>query len=173
LGLKYRNTNCIHGHFLPYKYASFYAMKNVQFVTWLREPLDRLASHYLFWQRNYNANTTVGKLHKRVVQESWSFEKFCLSHEMQNTYAQFLYKFPITQFNFVGITEHFETDLRFFAKQFLGLDDVNIPTENKSPEKTKDFFTDATFKKAVQDFHKIDLEIYHKALEMRASRVKI
>ncbi len=36
---------CIHGHFLARKYAAFMGNEHVKFVTWLRDPLERLASH--------------------------------------------------------------------------------------------------------------------------------
>ncbi len=171
LGLKYKNTKCIHGHFIPYKYSGLYGKKNVQFVTWLRDPLERLASHYYFWKRNYNAKTTPGVLHRRIVEEKWSFEKFCFSPEMQNTYTQFLWKFPIDHFNFVGITEHFNTDISFFAKTFLGLDKFDIPSENKNPSKPINYFTDKGMRKELEVFHAKDYEIYHKALEMRKDRI--
>ena len=170
LGLKYKSIQCIHGHFIPYKYSRFYGKKNVQFVTWLRDPLERLASHYYFWCRNYKAKTTPGVLHRRIVEEKWSFEKFCFSPEMQNTYAQFLWKFPIANFDFVGITEHFDEDLAYFAKTFLGLHDVKIPTENRNPNKTDDYFTDAGFKNELMEFHAKDYEIYNRALAMRKAR---
>ena len=37
---------CIHGHFLPLSYRHLARRADVRFVTWLREPIDRLLSHY-------------------------------------------------------------------------------------------------------------------------------
>ena len=167
----HRNTKCIHGHFIPYKYAGLYGKKNIQFVTWLRDPLERLASHYHFWFRHYDANTTPGSLHRKVVEENWSFETFCFSKEMQNFYAQFLWKFPITQFDFVGITEHFDDDIRFFSKTFLGQSDINIPATNQNPEKPKSYFDDKAFVEKLKAFYAEDYGIYNTALEMREARL--
>lgn len=167
----HRNTKCIHGHFIPYKYAGLYGKKNIQFVTWLRDPLERLASHYHFWFRHYDAKTTPGALHRKVVEENWSFETFCFSKEMQNFYAQFLWKFPITQFDFVGITEHFDDDIRFFAKTFLGQLDINIPATNQNPEKPKNYFDDKAFIEKLKVFYAKDYGIYNTALEMRKARL--
>jgi len=44
------NFRCIHGHFMPFKYFPLLDSdkENVDFVTWLREPFDRMRSHYNF-----------------------------------------------------------------------------------------------------------------------------
>jgi hypothetical protein len=168
---KHRKVSCIHGHFIPYKYAGLVGKKNVQFVTWLRDPLERLASHYHFWFRHYNAETTPGLLHRKVVEENWSFEDFCFSEEMKNFYAQFLWKFPITQFDFVGITEHFDEDIHYFAKQFLGRESIEIPATNQNPTKPTSYFEEADLVKKLKDFYAEDYRIYEAALEMRKARL--
>jgi hypothetical protein len=167
----HRKSDCIHGHFIPYKYAGLYGNKNIRFVTWLRDPLERLASHYHFWLRHYNAETTPGALHRKVVEENWTFEEFCFSKEMQNFYAQFLWRFPITQFDFVGITEHFGEDIQYFAKYFLGKLEINIPSTNQNPEKPTSYFEDKALVKKLKAFYAIDYDIYSTALKMRKSRL--
>lgn len=42
---------CVHGHFLPFKYS---LCEGARFVTWIRDPLERLGSHYFYWKRNYH-----------------------------------------------------------------------------------------------------------------------
>lgn len=100
----FKNIQCIHGHFLPYKYKSLVDKDNHKFVTWFRDPLERLASHYYYWYRSYNKNRSA-PLHKKIVLEKWSFEKFAFSIEMRNFYHQFLWRFPVENFDFIGITE--------------------------------------------------------------------
>ena len=47
-----------------------------RFVTWLREPLQRLVSHYYYWQRSYDpAADDTSSLHRRVVEEAWTLQK--------------------------------------------------------------------------------------------------
>ena len=102
----YDNIDCIHGHFLPLKYFLYGILnKDVQFVTWVRDPVERLASHYYFWVRSYHPDKAP-LLHKRVVEEKWSFERFCLSEELRNFYCQFLWGFPLARFSFIGLWRH-------------------------------------------------------------------
>ncbi|NRB63275.1 MAG: sulfotransferase family 2 domain-containing protein [Saprospiraceae bacterium] len=173
LEYKARRIKCIHGHFLPYKYQKLLNNKNIFFITWLREPSERLISHYYYWQRAYNENSAP--LHKKVVEESWSLEKFCLSEEMENFYGKFLWKFPIEKFDFIGITEHFEDDVSFFTKNYLkGYKINNVPKKNTNPNNSG-FYSDKISSELlsnIKSFHSKDYEMYEYAVEKRKDRIK-
>ncbi len=104
---------------MPVKYRLLGWRVPLQFVTWLREPVERLGSHYHYWKRHYNPEN-AGILHRRVVEEQWSLERFCLGPELQNTYCKFLWGMPLERFAFVGITEFYEEDLAYFSQNILG-----------------------------------------------------
>lgn len=163
-----KKVECIHGHFLPYKYASLLDDPNVNFITWLRDPLERLASHYYYWQRAYDRNKSID-LQKKVIESKWTLEEFCFSKEMKNFYNQFLWNFPLENFSFIGIVEQFDEDCRFFTKNYLGNDNIVIPNINVNPIKTK-YFTDKVLIKELKEFHSRDYEIYETALSMRENR---
>ena len=103
--------DCVHGHFLPMKYASLAKRANTNFITWLRDPVERAVSHYYYWMNEFD-ESDAGPLHKRVVEERWDLERFCLGPELRNVYSTFLWSFPLQQFSFVGITEHYSDDLQ-------------------------------------------------------------
>ena len=162
------NISCIHGHFLPAKYRPL-KKHGALFVTWLRDPLERMVSHYNFWRRTYVPALSPA-LHRRVVEEQWSLERFAFAEEMRNVYAQFLWSFPLTLFNFVGVVEHFTDDLFYFAEHFLGRTLNTAPRVNTASnpyanaaivEKLRDRFT---------EFHALDYDIYHSAVALRAAR---
>lgn len=159
---------CIHGHFLPVKYLPLAAIRgNVEFVTWMRHPVDRVVSHYGYWMRNYDPLTSH-PFHRRVVEEEWSLEKFCLSTEMRNLYGQFLFAFPLENFQFIGITEHYGEDLADFSQRYFGAD-VAAERLNTAP-------TDITsqiapeLRRDIEQFHSGDMDLYARALEHRAAR---
>ena len=52
-GQKLAHLACIHGHFMPLKYRFLPVAQEKQFVVWLRDPVERIASHYYFWLRDY------------------------------------------------------------------------------------------------------------------------
>jgi hypothetical protein len=97
------DIDCIHGHFLPIKYLLLANKHEIIFVTWMRNPVERVLSHYFYWKRSYDPKTSPS-LHRQVIEEDWSLERFCLGPELRNLYDQFLWGFPIDYFDFIGIT---------------------------------------------------------------------
>src|SRR6185369_2653285 len=112
---------CIHGHFLPLKYLLLSTQRKVTYIAWMRDPVERLASHYYYLQKIYKPETAK-PLDKRIAEENWSLQRFCLSSELQNYYTQFLWGFPLEQFDFIGIAEHYDEDFKYFTGAFLGID---------------------------------------------------
>lgn len=166
---KLKGIECIHGHFLPYKYKESLNDDKTRFITWLRDPLERLASHYYYWKRAYRQGKS-GELHQKVIEEEWDFKRFCFSNEMKNFYTQFLWEFPIENFNFIGLTEHFDEDCSFFAKEFLGEHNIIIPQSNINPENVKSYYKDKIMYNELKDFHSLDYKLYDFALNKRKQR---
>lgn len=166
---KFRGVQCIHGHFLPYKYLDVFK-GDVQYITWLRDPLERLASHYHFWMRDYDPRFSA-KFHTKVFLENWSFEKFCFSEEMQNVYDQFLWNFPVERFDFIGITEHFNEDVDYFRSHFLNNTKHQAVMINTNAAKKEPYFTDKGLLKELREFHAKDYAIYEYALAQREKRI--
>lgn len=165
------NNGCIHGHFLPLKYYLYGIRHNAQFITWMRDPVERLASHYYFWKQIYDPELHGDKLlHRKVVEQDWSLERFCLGPEMKNIYCQFLWGFPISRFDFIGVTEYFESDFKFFCQKFLG-GDSEIRRDNVNQAKTDlPYITDTSFRQEIEIHHSKDMTLYKKALELRLKR---
>ncbi|PIE40563.1 MAG: hypothetical protein CSA51_00120 [Gammaproteobacteria bacterium] len=168
-----RGVNCIHGHFLPAKYLLLADERPCTFVTWLRHPVERLLSHYDYWQRVYEQGSPlVSPLHERVISEKWSLEAFCLAPELANVYSAFLWGFPVSRLNFVGITEFFAEDFRYFCQRFLG-NSAAVPTVNQRPGGKSSTalslsISDIT---AVETCHAQDMALYRRALERRQWRL--
>ena len=161
----------IHGHFITYKYASIRNNTDTKYITWLRDPIERIISQYYFWYRHYTPETR-SPLHKKIVEENWSLEKFCLSQQLQNIYAKFFWKFPIDHFSFIGITECYDTDLQYFANRFLNDQTPTIIYGNENPNKKADYIDslEPQLIKKIRAFHAEDFKIYETALRLRDQR---
>lgn len=172
----FSSISCIHGHFLPVKYLELANGRDCKFVTWLREPLARLVSHYHYWYRTYDESSlSTAALHRRVVEESWSLEDFCLSKELRNVYTQFLSGFPMDKLDFIGITEHYEQDLRHFSEHYL-CEKVTAKMLNRrsdSAVKVPEEQLSTDFWETVSVFHSEDIALYNMALARRSERVLV
>src|SRR6185312_12078846 len=112
------DIECVHGHFLPVKYQRLDSVRALTFVTWVREPVARMLSHYDYWRENYDPQTAA-RHHRQFIEEGWSLEQFCLSEQFRNIYTQYLWGFPLERFAFIGITEHYREDMLDFSERFL------------------------------------------------------
>lgn len=161
--------DCVHGHFLPAKYLLLARQRELTFVTWMRDPVARLFSHYQYWQESYDAKSSRAH-HRQVVEEQWTLEQFCLSERFRNIYSQYLWGFPIERFAFIGISEHYQEDVHEFSSRFLS---ACAPTQHLNPTKyvrPQPAPSDAFLQK-VRDFHSVDMRLYHGALALRQARL--
>jgi hypothetical protein len=161
-----KGIECIHGHFLPLKYLF---CSNVKFITWMRDPIERLGSHYYYWQRSFNPSNAPA-LHKQVIEEQWTLDRFCLSPQLRNIYSQFLWGFPINRFDFIGITEYFEADMEYFYNEILGATFQNHRKNTNEGKENSSYFEDNNLREKIEKFHSKDVSLYKHALNMRLTR---
>jgi hypothetical protein len=155
---------CVHGHFLPLKYLLLADKEDLRFITWMRNPVERLLSHYYFWKRTYDPQNAP-RLHRKVCEENWSLERFCLGPELRNLYGQFLWGFPLEFFDFIGITEFYDEDLLFFSRKYLG---VHLETHRENDGGNKgQYQVDPSFRQQIEAYHAYDMSLYKRALDVR------
>jgi len=169
----FADVSCVHGHFLPLKYLELARTLPCTFVTWLREPVARLVSHYYYWQRAYDpVSDLTSPLHRRVIEEGWSLQRFCLAPELRNVYSEFLWGFPLERLDFIGITEFFADDLRYFSQRVLG-NKLQAHTLNRrvaagggaAPARLS-----AAAREEIEAYHAADIALYRHALRRREGR---
>lgn len=160
---KISGNSFLYGHFYPVKYLGNISNNKTSFrlITFLRDPLERLASHYSFWQKNkkiYNLNGHY--IMRKMIRDNWSFKEFCLSQEMKNFYSQYLIYIPSSNFDFVGIHERIDEDWEKLC-DFLDIKYKKLPKINISPNSPIKELSDAD-KKQIQDHHSEDISLYSK-----------
>ncbi len=101
--------------------------------------------------------------------EKWTLEKFCLSDEIRNLYNQFLWGFPLHNFDFIGITEHYEDDFKYFAQKFLNKDVASFK-ENINVNSKGNYLITKTLRKQIESFSQLDMELYYSALKLKFQR---
>jgi hypothetical protein len=161
-------VECIHGHFLPAKYLRLRDIQELTFITWMREPAARMLSHYEYWQESYDARTAAPH-HRQVIEQGWTLEQFCLSEQFRNIYTQYLWKFPLEAFSFIGISEFYEEDMREFSERFL-VASLQPRYENATRSANLRSGVDEAFLDKVRDFHAADMRLYQQAVQWREAR---
>lgn len=161
------NFECIHGHFLPVKYSLLFNTIETKFITWFRNPVDRIISHYYYAKKRFDNGIIFNPKH---FNSNTTLEEFCLNPRLKNLYSQFLWNFPLEQFEFIGITEYYNEDLEFFVNNYLQNTDniynpvhLNNNTLNKIDQSKE-------LRNVLSNYHAKDMDLYNKALELRRKR---
>jgi hypothetical protein len=103
-----RGVACIHGHFRADTFDSLFP--GAPKITWLRDPLERMVSSYLYYLRYPNPRDPISaQLHRN----RFDLEAFA-AEVAPNALTGMLADQPLKAFTFVGIVEDYETSLRRF-----------------------------------------------------------
>lgn len=158
-------AHIIHGHFLPTTYRHLYKQKRAKFVTWLRDPADRIRSQYDYC---FQSDKRVDKspFQNRVARENWSFRDFYNHPHAQNLYTKFLWNFSIEYFDFIGIVEHYNEDFSYFCRHYFNDDN---PQEIYGNRTLSSFASDEN-KAQIRRLNEADYALYQYALDKRAAR---
>jgi hypothetical protein len=104
----------VHGHFVADR-VIVPAGAKAQYVAWLRHPVERLISHYLFWKRKPYVDQP---LCRRLLEEDLTLEDFASPDAMRNLQRFFLGDVPASRFAFIGVTERFDESIDRFNATF-------------------------------------------------------
>lgn len=150
----------IYGHFYPVKYFGRTLNQNYKIVTILRDPIERLVSHYFYWKRTEHPDHYV---YRKFRAESWTLEQFIMSEDLKNFYAQFLTDFPLKRFDYIGVYERLEESVRECLRALdLKIDFHTLPhlNSNKNHEKSQVLLSNSFLREA-QEFHAWDYSVYN------------
>jgi hypothetical protein len=146
---------CIHGHFLPLKYA---LARHTRFAVWLRDPVQRVVSRYQHYLRHGQDEPQ----HARWgLAPGLSLEQFVRLPQYHNTYAESFWAFALRRFEFIGIVESYDADIARFARIF-GFDlDLRGEPANRNPQRTSAaYVVEPAVERLIRRFNARDLAIY-------------
>lgn len=151
------NVEAVHGHFLPAAYRWATAGRPVRFIAWLRDPLQRVVSHYHFWRRDYDGLDPRQPLRNRMLREDWSLERFCLGPEMRDLYRQYLWGFDPNRFDAIGLTERYAEDMRAMLGATAS---EQVPVLLANPDRGERYRLPASLEHRMRAHHAADLRLY-------------
>jgi len=161
----------IHGHFPASKYQDF--PTSIKMIAWIRNPVDRLISHYFYWQ-HIPISERAGALHRYVIENKLGLVDFAKLHQMRNHISDSYIDIKPNQFYFIGIQEFFEADMTEL-KNLLGFPDIKIPHQNPNPLPAYQAFKQSSeyeiIYKQLAEINKIDMDLYEGVLKKRQERI--
>lgn len=153
--------SCVHGHFLPVKYA---LARRVRFCIWLRDPVQRVVSRYYHYQRHGHNESQ----HLRWgLMPGLSLEEFVRLPQYHNSYSEYLWGFSLRRFEFIGVMERYQHEIARFT-QIFDLDSEQQVRTNFNPNKAagEGYQLDSALERLIRRNNSRDVAIYEHALEM-------
>ena len=146
----YQRYKVIQGHLLWFTYY------HLPRITWVRNPVDRIASQYYSWLEKPDImNPVCNKLYT----ENLSLREFCLAVPGMIYY---MLGDDLARYKFIGITEEWKRDIDLFKDMFK----IILPkTENIRVTKNKGHVSskDRTW---IEKHYSKDMELYYEALKI-------
>ena len=148
------NTYIVHGHF----YASKYLDWKLPYITWLRDPVTRLVSHY---------NYSYGRKHRLANNwNNWYRELDIYIRRNTNVISQYM-NISRSHFIFVGILEKWTESIRRFGKLVnLDLSEYTskefLQTVGKEYDKETYFIADHSQLDLIRKLNQEDIIFYEK-----------
>ncbi|OAV44832.1 sulfotransferase family 2 domain-containing protein [Lewinella sp. 4G2] len=158
----------LHGHFYYEEIKRLHQPSRVKLITWLRDPVDRVISNYRFFRaglKNPDRNPEQFAANQHRLEES--LLTYAERPENRNVMSKFLTGIQLEELDFVGLQEHYATDLARLAK-VTGLPLIAVK-KNVSNQGDWDFsFDDEATRAQIAKWNREDLDLYQRALKMRA-----
>ena len=161
-------TRVVHGHFEAYRYSSQFP--EAKCITWVREPISRLRSQYLFWKYHGRKEGILGAnpFMQSVISGEISFFDFCTHESMLNTYAYCFQHMTIDQFYFIGISERFTEDVITLGVLLGWPKNIEIPFWNRIEENIE-----ADDTSALQEIQSLTLSANEEAIVRQTQKIDI
>jgi len=146
----------VHGHFLVTKYTSFFPY--ARRVVWLRDPVERLASHYFYWKRTPDLGNS---LCKRLIDNHLSLVEFARDPSLRNVMSYFLDNQNVWGYDFVGITENYIESLSLFRELFgIQLPQKDLRVFQNPDRKSRGYELNKDEREKIISLNSLDWEVY-------------
>jgi hypothetical protein len=115
---------CIHGHFIADKYD--FLGSAARHVAWLRDPVQRVASHYYYWRRVPDMRNVDCR---RLIEQRLSLDEFAAMPRMRNVASRFFAGKSPRSFFFIGLVEDAASSIARFHR-LTGIGAGGMQSEN-------------------------------------------
>ena len=165
------NVKVIHGHYsIAQLKEQLEISEDVKIITWIRHPVERAISNYYYLVERLEARLIHTNNSRRTLSRLIkTLQDFCAFPRNRNRSKRFLRGVKLDELDFVGITEHFDEDIHDLA-EIMGWPKVQSLAVNKTQKKESNI--DPSLLKLIEEWNAEDMELYHRALELREERRK-
>lgn len=156
---KNNKIKCIRGHSLRTYSDIDRFLSNVQYITFLRNPISRYISHYFYGKNHeFDSRNIINWIYEGKHGPIRNYQTKFIAGEENLEKAKDVLK---NKYSFIGLVEEFDTSL-LLMKKLLNLNNLDIRYKKKNVGfyKKKDFQNNELLKKIV-DENRLDISLYN------------
>jgi hypothetical protein len=160
-----KKITAIHGH-CSYSYLEQYfeLHKEVKFMTWLRDPVERVISNYYFLNKIIADRLQEEEDENLMIRMGKTLEEFVRWEANQNVMSKFLEGAPLHQFSFIGLQDDFENELARLAR-VMNWQNIENRKHNVTGQKTGNINPEII--NLIKTVNQRDVELYKSVLQQR------
>ncbi len=162
-----KKITAIHGH-CSYKYLTRYfeLNKGVEFMTWVRNPVERVISNYYFLNKIIAERLQEKEDENLMIRMGKTLEEFVNWEANQNVISKFLEGAPLGDFKFIGIQDDFENELYRLAR-IMNWRHIENRQHNVTGNKADNIGADTI--ELIKSVNARDVKLYESVLQNRQS----
>lgn len=163
----FRNLRCVSGHSLkPFEPLSLNGYQ-LRWFTFLRNPVDRLISHYI---HQFTSNQELYSVGIEEWMSRFNRSNLMTRHIAGHEDFELALDILANQFSFVGITEYFEDSLNLFKENFrldgfsLAIDNTRMTVRDSALKES--IYANERILDIIREKNELDIELYDRMLGM-------
>jgi hypothetical protein len=157
----------IQAHWTVDNFFQAFGERPLEFITWLRDPIQRICSHYFFWKDSVQppSRPHVQELFWAVKSGRCSLQEFGSRPEICELYRTYLDPLGLEGVAFAGVVEQQTTSLQHLSRLFgVALPD-RLPKKNITKQKQGSIYViSKDVKEAISAHNQSDVAIYAQAV---------
>jgi len=106
-----RGYTVVHGHFHVQRMHEKFPQAKI--ITWVRHPVDRLVSLYLYWKKT---DLNLNDIQLKIKSGKLSLIEFAKMDYIKKEMSSFFSGFDLNQFLFIGVVENYDNDINELSR---------------------------------------------------------
>ena len=154
----------VHGH-LPYSMISTVSTSSSKYITWLRQPVERVLSNYYFYCTIEFPNLQKNDPDKELI----PLHKFIRRRQRRNLISAYLKGINLEDFFFVGFQETFASDIQVLGQKLDWRIDqslLELRVNDNKKARTKMPAPSTEVIEAIKTYNQEDIFLYEKAQQL-------
>lgn len=160
----------IHGHFhLDHVFEQLKLEKETPIITWMRDPVQRVISNYFYLEKRLKEELNEEQKGLNILEKMQkSLIEYARTGINRNVQARYLAGFPLEKLQFVGIVEHYNSEIQRLQK-IMNWPEIAIHKVNVTGSRKHEIPQE--WEREIRELNALDDALYQQAVKLREKQL--